>query len=389
MVRTASYLITLLAVTLVISNADASNPQTAPVITDVAEYNAYMGAYQQPNPAAKISGLEAFLKHYPNSVMKNQALEILMGTYQQTGDLNKAVDAATELLTADTCNVRALTVAAYLDRAMAQGGDPNAKQLLADARKYGEQGIDCLPRFTKPNGTSDADVKKMTDQMAAIFNAAIGSAALSNKDYATARTALRAAVDGSPDSRKDFSLVYSLMLAYVAANPPDSKTPPDPVNALWFAARAAIVAPSPQSQEQIESYGKKLYAKYHGSDQGWADLLATAKNNDFPPQCDALDQVVQIEDAMPSGAGHCSGESDFWFTNTSAQAIDCAIIFHKNGRFDPPSVLTFTLSPGEKSGGTGKISTCGADSGEMQYQCFPHAEKAAANSCTAQIQWQP
>jgi outer membrane protein len=107
---------------------------------------------------------------------------------------------------------------------------------------------------------------------------------------------------------------------------------------------------------------------------------------DAATQCDALDKGVQIEDARPTGAGHCEGESDFWFTNTSAQAMDCAIIFHKSGRFDPASVLTFSLKPGEKSGGTGKISICGADSGEMQYQCFAHSEYGGA-TCTAQIQW--
>ena len=46
------------------------------MIKDPAEYNAYVGAVQQTDPAAKISGLEAFLTQYPNSVMKNQALEI-------------------------------------------------------------------------------------------------------------------------------------------------------------------------------------------------------------------------------------------------------------------------------------------------------------------------
>jgi phosphate transport system substrate-binding protein len=115
--------------------------------------------------------------------------------------------------------------------------------------------------------------------------------------------------------------------------------------------------------------------------------LTTAKSGAVPPQCHSMDQAVQIEDAMPSGHGHCAGESDYWFTNTSGQAIDCAIIFHKNGRFDPSSVLNFSLAPGEKSGGTGKISTCGADSGQMQYQCFPHQQSSTANACTAQVQW--
>jgi hypothetical protein len=55
-------------------------------IKDPAEYNAYMGAIGQQDPAAKISGLEAFLTQYPNSVMKEDALELLMGTYQQAGN---------------------------------------------------------------------------------------------------------------------------------------------------------------------------------------------------------------------------------------------------------------------------------------------------------------
>src|ERR1700716_4556124 len=120
----------------------AAAPSQAPVIKDPAEYNAYVGAVQQTDPAAKISGLEAFLTQYPNSVMKTQALEILMGTYQQTGNQQKTTDTAVKLVTADACNVRGLALLAYFDRVRAQGGDPNSKQLLADAKKYAQQGLE-------------------------------------------------------------------------------------------------------------------------------------------------------------------------------------------------------------------------------------------------------
>ena len=95
-------------------------PQGAPVIKDPAEYNAYVGAVQQKDANAKISGLEAFLTQYPNSVMKNQALEILMGTYQQANNVKKTMETATKLVTADPCNVRALALLAYFDRVLAQ-----------------------------------------------------------------------------------------------------------------------------------------------------------------------------------------------------------------------------------------------------------------------------
>jgi TPR repeat protein len=145
----------------------------------------------------------------------------------------------------------------------------------------------------------------------------------------------------------------------------------------------------PKDYEKAKYWLQKAAVPHGGYDMSITakEALAQLEGENGPLQCNSLDQVVQIDDAMPSGPGHCAGEADFWFTNISAQAIDCAIMFHKNGRFDRTSILSFTLSPGEKSGGTGKISTCGADSGQMQYQCFAHGQNAAANSCTAQIQW--
>jgi hypothetical protein len=172
---------------------------------------------------------------------------------------------------------------AFFDRLKAQGGDANAKQDLVDAKKYAQMGLDCLPKFTKPEGTADADFQKMKDQMTGIFNSAIGIAALTDKDYDTARKALRAAVDSSPDSQKDFSVVYPLALASAGPTPPDPKVAPDPINAIWFAARASTVAPNPQYQAQIEKYAKGQYVKYHGGDDGWTDVLAQAKASPTQP----------------------------------------------------------------------------------------------------------
>jgi TolA-binding protein len=269
----------------------------APVIKDPAEYNAYVAAYQSKDPAAQISGLEAFLSQYPNSVMKNQALEILMSAYQQSGNTKKTMETATKLVTADPCQVRALTLLAYFDRVLAQNSDPNAKQLLADGKKYGQQGLDCLPKFAKPDGTSDADFTKMKDQMTGIFNAVLGIAALQDgadaaaqhdaavkakddakaastladkeKAYAAAAKYLKVTVDGNP---ADFSVVYPLALAYLGQNPPDYQ------NGIWYAARAAAIAP-PAAQAQIEKYARGQYRNFHAGEDGWPEFLAAAKAN--------------------------------------------------------------------------------------------------------------
>jgi tetratricopeptide (TPR) repeat protein len=252
------------------AQAQPAAPQsTAPVIKDPAEYNAYVAATGTKDPAAEISGLEAFLTQYPNSIMKNQALEILMSAYQQAGNSPKTLETAKKLVASDPTNVRALTLLAYFDRIMAQNGDPNAKQLLVDAKQYGQQGLDNLPKFAKPDGTSADDFKKMTDQMSVVFHAAIGIADLQDKDYAGAITHLRAAVDGSP---QDFAIVYPLTLSYLG------QTPPDYQNGIWFAARAAAIAPA-QAQAQIEKYARSQYVKFHQGDDGWPAILAAAKAN--------------------------------------------------------------------------------------------------------------
>jgi len=250
----------------------AAQPQKKE-IKDPAEYNAYVGAVQQQDPSAKISGLEAFLTQYPNSVMKEDALELLMGSYQQTGNAAKMSDAAKRLLGINPNNVRALALLCYTARTQAQANQ-NPQQNLADAKQYCSKGIDALQTFNKPDGMSDADFQKLKGQMSTIFNSGAGIAALQDKDYPTATKSLKIAADGNPT---DFSIVYPAALAFLQSNPPDY------INGIWYAARASVVAPTPQYQQSIEKYAKSQYVKYHAGEDGWPDVLAAAKASPTPP----------------------------------------------------------------------------------------------------------
>jgi len=243
-----------------------------PVIKDPAEYNAYVGAVQQQDPNAKVSGLEAFITQYPNSVVKKDALEVLMGAYQQTQNAAKTGETAERLLQVDPNNMRALALLAYTARMNVQG-NVNVPKNLPLMKQYGEKGLAALPNYAKPEGVSDSDFAKLKDQMASIFNSAVGLAALQDKDYPNAAKALRVAADANPT---DFSLVYPTALAYTQS------TPPDYLNGIWYAARASTIAP-PAYQAQIEKYAKSQYVKYHGGDDGWPEVLAQAKASPTPP----------------------------------------------------------------------------------------------------------
>ncbi len=260
----------VLGVTVVAVAQDTAQPAQGqsgaaaqgPVIKDPAEYNAYVAAVQQKDPSAKISGLEAFLTQYPNSVMKGQALELLMGAYQQANNSKKTMETAAKVVAANPCNMRALALLAFYNRMLAQNGDPSAN--LADGKKYAEQGQGCWPKITDPEDHKDeaADGPDfwLRDRHCRLSGQRLPCAAA---------TALKPVVDANPT---DFSVVYPLALAYL------NQTPPDYQNGIWYAARAAAVAPA-QNQAGIEKYARSQYIKFHGSDDGWAELLAAAKAN--------------------------------------------------------------------------------------------------------------
>ena len=260
----------------------ASQPQQKKEIKDPAEYNAYVGAVQQTDPNAKISGLEAFLAQYPNSVMKEDALELLMVAYQQANNQAKMIDAAQRILQVNPNNLRALALLSYIKRAQAEAGQ-DAQKNLAEGAQFAERGLQALQTVPKPDGTSDADFAKMKKQMSAIFNGTSGMAALQAKNFPQAQQRLRAAVEADPN---DLRNVYPLALADLTGTPPNS------VEGLYFIARAADLAAGSPSQAQIESYGKNQYTKYHGSDQGWTDLEAQAKTNPLPPAGFTIQQYV-------------------------------------------------------------------------------------------------
>jgi tetratricopeptide (TPR) repeat protein len=251
-------------------------------IKDPAEYNAYMGAEGQHDPAAMISGFEAFLTQYPNSVMKEDALELLMNAYQKTGNQAKVLETAQKLLQANACNLRGLAVIAFTKRTLAEAGQ-NAQQNLADAGQAGEKGLQCLQTAPRPEGTPEEEFKKLKAQTAVIFNGAAGMNALQAKDYPKAQQFLRSSVEGDPTNLRD---VYPLALAYLTPGPAEKD-----VDGLFFIARAANLAQG-AGKDQIAKFGKSKYVKYHGSDEGWNDLLTKTATVTLPDKDFTVKQYV-------------------------------------------------------------------------------------------------
>ena len=156
-----------------------------------------------------------------------------------------------------------------------RAGGPNAGQMLNQAGQYGERGMQQLQTQSKPEGYTDEQWNKLKSDFRTVFLGSIGHAALQAKDYKKAQDALKEVVASDPNN---FSNVFLLALAYLEPNPPVTE-------GLFWIARAIALAPPQMLATQLQTYqryGRSKYVRYHGSDEGWDQLLATAKTATAP-----------------------------------------------------------------------------------------------------------
>lgn len=247
-------------------------------INDPAEYNAYSNAISQSAPAAKAASIESFLQTYPQSKAKSDVLARLLVAYQQMGDVNKMLDASKRLLQVDPNNLTALATATYVETTQAATKTTPADQvaMLDDAAQLAQQGLNA----TKSPGLSDADFQKQKSATAPIFDDALAADANAKKDYKTAITQYRAALQAYPADQNAqgpaLNDTFQLGQAYTQEDPKDL------VNAVWFLARAAAYAP-PNVADQLNKAAQFWYKKYHGGLDGYDAVQAQAKTSLLPP----------------------------------------------------------------------------------------------------------
>src|SRR6478752_1741159 len=123
----------------------STTPTNQKVIKDQAEYTAYMAALNTPDAAAKGAAMEAFVAQYPNSVVKIDALEQAMGSYQQSGNQQKVQQLAGTILQIEPNNVRALAIVVFMERGQIKDAASGGK-----ARADAERCLQELPNWKQP-----------------------------------------------------------------------------------------------------------------------------------------------------------------------------------------------------------------------------------------------
>ena len=144
-------------------------------IKDPAEFNAYQMATTQSDPKAKAAALEDFLTKYPNSSAKNAVLDMLLGTYQQLGDIQKTVDTAKKVLQVDPNSLRAIYIAAFNEKN--QCAKTSDQATCDDAGALAQKGL----TVPKPAAVPDDQWKQQTDATYPFFHSVLAVVALTSK----------------------------------------------------------------------------------------------------------------------------------------------------------------------------------------------------------------
>ena len=243
-------------------------PASSKVIKGPAEYNAYMVALNTQDPAQKAAAMEGFLKQYPSSIMKSDALEQLLGAYTATGNQAKLEETSARILVDSPDNVSALAIETAIQRSK---GTP---QSIADAGGNAQKGLQALATWTKPQGMSDADFEIAKNRMTEIFNGAAGFAALQSKDYAGASAFYLKSIAKDPNNLQD---IYQLALAELEMNPIN-------LDGFWYGARAITLAGNNADAVKTIAYNvKRKYKQYHGKTDDWDKFVASTAGQTAPP----------------------------------------------------------------------------------------------------------
>jgi hypothetical protein len=263
----------------------------------MAEYNSYQAAAAEKNPAAQIKLLDDFVAKYPNSALLNYIYPLYYKNYFAQKNYPKTIEYCDKMIAMGDKVSPPDLYDAYYARAFAFNAiqNPDAETAKA-ARAAALDGLKVLDKLPKPDGVSEEVFNKEKQQSIVLFNGTAANAGMAAKDYAGAADSYLAVLSVSPD---DLISNYKLGQAYMAMSPAQ------PLDAMWFYARAATSKNANEQQSKsIKSYLRKLMANYQGgtvcdplTDAEMNELLQLAPNSVKRPASYKLVSAADLDAA--------------------------------------------------------------------------------------------
>lgn len=261
---------------------------------DQAEYDLFASITKETDPSKKLGLLNNWKDKYSTTDFKQERLQLYLTTYQQSGQPQKMVETAKEMLTNDPKDFQALYWLTFLTPTLTTGGPPSADTLDMGEKAATSLTANLDETFSaakKPASTSDADWKKARNDMEALAHKTLGWTAMQRKDNAKAEDEFTKSLQLNSNAGEVSYWLGTVILA--------EKKPERQAAALYHFARAAAYegqgALTPQGRQQIDQYLTKAYTTYHGNTAGLNELRAQAKGAVFPPADYKIKSTTDLE----------------------------------------------------------------------------------------------
>jgi tetratricopeptide (TPR) repeat protein len=257
--------------------AGAAPASTAPQKNwkDRAEYDLYDSITKDTNAKTRLEKLQQWEKQYPTTEWIDARRTLYLTTYVGLNDGKDAVEAAKQILANDPKDFTALYYTMLFTQGLyTQNQSPDVLDQGEKAAKAILENID-----TPPPNVKAEDWAKLRPSIEELAHVNLGFIAMQRKNWDGAEAEFQKVLTLNPNNAQ----VDYWMGTVIASEKKLDKLPA----AMFYFARAATYAGtgalSPDAQKTALTYVQKQYKNFHGSDEGFNDLLAAAKSNATPP----------------------------------------------------------------------------------------------------------
>jgi tetratricopeptide (TPR) repeat protein len=260
---------------------------------DAAEYDLYKPITQTQDPKLWLDSLDKWTKQYPQSELGDIRRQLYLETYRQLGRTREAFNAAVEVLRDNPNNLFALStiVGSIYQLASPSTADLDVAERAATTILANLDGIYAMEN--RPTEMTDADAAKAKPEMRVFAQKTAGWIDWTRKDFARAEVELAKAIALDPRQAQVSYWLGDAMLEQNKTNPEKQ-----PVALYYFARAASYEGPNslPASdRKNLTTYLNTAYVKYHGSEEGLAMLVGSAKSFAAPPPGFQIKSAAQIE----------------------------------------------------------------------------------------------
>jgi tetratricopeptide (TPR) repeat protein len=274
-----------------LGQTDASSSQ-AKNWKDRAEYDLFDVITKDSNPRTKLEKLQQWELQYPNTEYSQQRQVLFLTTYVALNQPKEAVTIARRMLANDPNNFSALYYTMFYTRALTVNNP--TPDLLDQGEKAAKAILENIN--TPPPSVTEEQWKNARVEVENVAHTTLGWIALQRQNWGVAEAELQKSLQINPNNGE----VDFLMGTAIFSEKKVEKMPQE----LFYFARAATYdgtgGMNPELRKQVMALVQKEYKTYHGSDDGFNDLIAAAKSSAIPSS------DLKIVDAATIAEQHAS-----------------------------------------------------------------------------------